>query len=756
MSKSYFEQRIFGQKTPDQAPEVAADRPTLTRETAAAIGPIGQPPQPQSAPPTQPASAPQPVQGGAMPSQPYRFGAAARGDHPPITSQAYEQRMQQQQDWSAAEDLRSRIGMSHRERARLERSLQWTPATNAEIEPEGTPHLGQMSDQPYPHQAPQPELSPVTEPTIGLHASNHQEPETAITHTNTASVASTTASVYEDEIAEERPLSETAANPLIYTDAPATTATYATNPGPSPDAAVTEPRLASASGVRAGARVNLSDQRTGTSTVPYLRVRAEDRMGVTSQSQPSSDSAEQPVGVDRTPLALAFLRRQQPGHHQKRRPVAATAAAALATQQAYRREAERVSPFGWLRNGAFALLALFAVGVLLSVSYAGFQRLGSPGEGVGVPLISAPDTPIRLTPAEAGLDPAEAAGRQFGSDLLIMNQPSGDLALSEDRYAAQDQDRPTLQIGFGAAPVPDLLQSTGSQAAVAGRDDPLNDIIQASTRGQTAFATSSVGDPAGGGADRAQPQAPSDLQAQDSRTADSMEAPRLAPGSASSSSNLSSLLDEAEADLAVAGADSPVLARSVSPTPATPALENLTPIANALNDLPGPMTPKLRGTVTLPRQPVAILVQGTPGAPSASLGGGTATVNLFGTETAAASAGGVRGSASAVVAIDPASGQPTTPQAPSLSGAAVVAPFGIQLGALRSEDQARQLWSRLTIQFPGLLGSLSHRVVAYDSGPRGMFYRLQAGPMPTQATAQDFCIQLKRQGQDCLFVRGQS
>ena len=134
----------------------------------------------------------------------------------------------------------------------------------------------------------------------------------------------------------------------------------------------------------------------------------------------------------------------------------------------------------------------------------------------------------------------------------------------------------------------------------------------------------------------------------------------------------------------------------------------------------------------------------------------SSTVNILGTETAALTPGSVRGSATTVVAIDPASGQPTTPQAPSLTGAAVVAPFGIQLGALRSEQQADALWQRLTQKFPGLLGSLSHRVVSYDSGARGMFYRLQAGPMPTKSTAQDFCVQLKRQGQDCIFVRGQS
>ena len=141
MSKSYFEQRIFGQNAPDAASE-------KTPETS-----VGAQPEP---------ALQQPPESGTVPSQPYRFGAASRGEHPPIASQAYEERVQQQ-EWSAAEELRSRIGMSHRERARLERSLQWEPASDADIPPEETPYLGQVNasgaaadNAPYPHRRPNP------------------------------------------------------------------------------------------------------------------------------------------------------------------------------------------------------------------------------------------------------------------------------------------------------------------------------------------------------------------------------------------------------------------------------------------------------------------------------------------------------------------------------------------------------------------------------------------------------------------------
>ena len=745
MSKSYFEQRIFGQNTPEAASEQAPE-PSVGA-------------QPQPAPQ-------QPAPSDAVPSQPYRFGAAARGEHPPIASQAYEDRVQQQ-EWSAAEELRSRIGMSHRERARLERSLQWEPASDADIPPEETPYLGQVnaSDAPYPHGTPQPHITsphitpPQTtepqsmEPTIGLHAADTLDPYRPnpdhAAPTTTGAAAGGMAYDDDEDAYTEQPLSETIPAPAptpehVYSDAPATTGTHGISPEQAPDAAVTETRIASASGVRPGARIDLADQRAGTSTVPYLHVRAEDRMGVTSAetASPTQSAARdnKRAKPGRNPLALAFLRRKQSGEQDQRRPAPVTAAAALANQQARQREAERTSPLGWLRNGAFALFALFALGVVMSVSYAGFQRLGNPDAGGDIPVISAPTSPIRVTPEQAGLDPDFAQGRVFESDLSIMNQPSGDMALSDDRYAAADQENPTLQMGFG----------TGAEDPTGTTDrlDPVSDIIENAGLSAPQLAAPAV------------PLAPESTGGAQATTVAATGAGAAA--GAPDNGSLQFLLEDSAATAPDAPVSGTAAATQTSPDASAPAvdagstLDDLTPLANAMNDLPLPATPKLRGAVTVPRQALVVPVQAAPAPQPTPQPTPSSTVNILGTETAALTPGSVRGSATTVVAIDPASGQPTTPQAPSLTGAAVVAPFGIQLGALRSEQQADALWQRLTQKFPGLLGSLSHRVVSYDSGARGMFYRLQAGPMPTKSTAQDFCVQLKRQGQDCIFVRGQS
>ena len=533
----------------------------------------------------------------------------------------------------------------------------------------------------------------------------------------------------------------------VYSDAPATTGTYGVSTEQVPEAAVTEPRIASATGVRPGARVDLADQRAGTSTVPYLHVRAEDRMGVTSAETASPTQPDARDKSGRNPLALAFLRRKQSGDQHQRRPAQMTAAAALANQQAHQRQTQRTSPFGWLRNSAFTLLALFGLGVIMSVSYAGFQRLGNPNAGGDIPVINAPTGPIRITPEEAGLDSDFAQGRVFESDLSIMNQPSGDMALSDDRYAAADQESPTMQMGFGT--------NADNPNGVSDRLDPVSDIIESAALSAPEITAPTV------------PQVPESTGGAQATTVAANGAVNTADTTESSSSLQFLLQDNATATEASATATASATAAAGSvtenasittPEAAVPAagtsstLDDLTPLANAMSDLPLPALPQLRGEVTVPRQATVIPVQATPALqPTPST-----TVNILGTETAALSAGSVRGSATTVVAIDPASGQPTTPQAPSLTGAAVVAPFGIQLGALRSEQQAAAVWLSLKQKFPGLLGSLSHRVETYDSGARGVFYRLQAGPMPTKATAQDFCVQLKRQGQDCIFVRGQS
>lgn len=77
----------------------------------------------------------------------------------------------------------------------------------------------------------------------------------------------------------------------------------------------------------------------------------------------------------------------------------------------------------------------------------------------------------------------------------------------------------------------------------------------------------------------------------------------------------------------------------------------------------------------------------------------------------------------------------------------------IQLAALRQEAAARQEWQRVQGRHRELLGSMSLQLERADLGERGIYYRVQAGPLPNRATAQDLCAQLKAAGQDCIATR---
>jgi hypothetical protein len=79
--------------------------------------------------------------------------------------------------------------------------------------------------------------------------------------------------------------------------------------------------------------------------------------------------------------------------------------------------------------------------------------------------------------------------------------------------------------------------------------------------------------------------------------------------------------------------------------------------------------------------------------------------------------------------------------------------YRLQLGALRSVAAAQQEWSRLKRLEPEMLGRLHADAVRLDLGDRGIFYRIQAGPVADAAQADRMCDALKRHNVGCLLVR---
>lgn len=90
---------------------------------------------------------------------------------------------------------------------------------------------------------------------------------------------------------------------------------------------------------------------------------------------------------------------------------------------------------------------------------------------------------------------------------------------------------------------------------------------------------------------------------------------------------------------------------------------------------------------------------------------------------------------------------PPTPAAPA-SGA-----YRLQLGALGSEEAAKQEWLRLQKQEPDVLGKLSLAVSRIDLGAKGVYYRIQAGPIADAAQAAQSCATLKSRNVGCILVK---
>ena len=95
--------------------------------------------------------------------------------------------------------------------------------------------------------------------------------------------------------------------------------------------------------------------------------------------------------------------------------------------------------------------------------------------------------------------------------------------------------------------------------------------------------------------------------------------------------------------------------------------------------------------------------------------------------------------------------------------AAVVAPksaapppagatWRVQLGAQREMAAAENDWKRISAKYADVLGGLTPAYERADLGDKGVFLRLQAGPV-TEARAREICDRLKAANQGCLVVR---
>jgi cell division septation protein DedD len=110
--------------------------------------------------------------------------------------------------------------------------------------------------------------------------------------------------------------------------------------------------------------------------------------------------------------------------------------------------------------------------------------------------------------------------------------------------------------------------------------------------------------------------------------------------------------------------------------------------------------------------------------------------------------------------------QPTMTQAPTPAPASEPSPsiasliegmsgpaggWRVQIASVKSEDIAKSTWARLQAAHGDVLGNLRMQPTKVDLGDKGVWYRVQAGPLD-EKQAQSVCGTLKTRKTDCVIV----
>lgn len=78
--------------------------------------------------------------------------------------------------------------------------------------------------------------------------------------------------------------------------------------------------------------------------------------------------------------------------------------------------------------------------------------------------------------------------------------------------------------------------------------------------------------------------------------------------------------------------------------------------------------------------------------------------------------------------------------------------YRVQLAALRSPMAAENAWRRLKAGHPDLLGGLEPTISQIDLGAKGVFHRLQVGPLTSREKADGLCSELTVREVWCLVI----
>lgn len=76
----------------------------------------------------------------------------------------------------------------------------------------------------------------------------------------------------------------------------------------------------------------------------------------------------------------------------------------------------------------------------------------------------------------------------------------------------------------------------------------------------------------------------------------------------------------------------------------------------------------------------------------------------------------------------------------------------VQIGSFRSASDATAAWDKTVAAHQELIGQRQPYIVEADLGERGIYYRLQIGPLHSSNEARTLCNALKARGQDCIIA----
>ncbi|AIL64670.1 Sporulation related domain protein [Rickettsiales bacterium Ac37b] len=79
--------------------------------------------------------------------------------------------------------------------------------------------------------------------------------------------------------------------------------------------------------------------------------------------------------------------------------------------------------------------------------------------------------------------------------------------------------------------------------------------------------------------------------------------------------------------------------------------------------------------------------------------------------------------------------------------------YKIQLAAFRSQKEVEIEWKKIKTRYENILGKNTHSVEKKDLGAKGVFYRLQVGPLSSEAEARMLCQKLSSYKQNCFVVK---